>query len=125
MGSKTTKRQFEIFKKECDKWVGRFGLTGWEIVYKHEHITGDECSLGQNAWHCDGRWSVITLEKDWESELNDEKVKRVAFHEACELLFARTRKLACSRNMDEDELDEEMHNVIRILENVLWKKEKQ
>lgn len=33
---KTTKKQFELFKKECRKWIDRFELNGWEINFTHQ-----------------------------------------------------------------------------------------
>ena len=56
---KTTKKDFEIYKKEADYWLDKFQLRSWEIRYahlEHEHI--DEAL----AW-CETHWTgrVATL----------------------------------------------------------------
>jgi hypothetical protein len=119
----TTKKQFEVFKKEAEKWVDYFGLSGWEINFGHENIDNEACSnLEIRITH---RLAVIILEKSWSN--NDAvkptvyNLKKSAFHEVCELLLARIRCKMLDQNIDNDEVEELMHEMITRLENSLFK----
>ena len=37
---KTTKKDFELFKSECKKWIDKLGITGWEIYYTWKDLNG-------------------------------------------------------------------------------------
>ncbi len=123
MSHKTTKRHFELFKKECTKWIVIFGLVGWEIAYKHIKLTG---VLACCEADIEGRWATISLADDWgdHDSLNDEEVKVTAFHEVCELLLWRLRHLGTDRYIRMGEMMEEIHAVIRTLENVIYRGER-
>jgi len=47
-----------------------------------------------------------------------------AFHEVMELFLAKLKILALSRSATEQEIVEEIHSIIRTLENVVFKKQK-
>jgi hypothetical protein len=116
----TNDKHFDAFKKECDKWIKIFGLIGWQVDYEHD---GDEKERNL-AW-CQtnilARRSTIGLVKNWaHQEVTTSEVKRCAFHEVCELLLSRMKIIAETRIIGTDEIAEENHNLIRILENVLW-----
>ncbi len=32
---KTTVKDFNLFKNECTKWINKFNLNSWEIVFFH------------------------------------------------------------------------------------------
>ena len=117
-GMKTTEKDFELFKKECQKWVDYFGLHGWDIFYKHKQK--EDC-FGCIDYDTAKRNAVIYLSIEWEDEYySPEKIRETAFHEICELLFARIKIINLNRFVGDDEMDEEIHNIIRILENKVF-----
>jgi len=120
----TTKEQFELFKSECKKWIKELGLIGWDVSFKHDGEKNDRGWLGWCSTNCVGRSATIGLCKDWKGvEIDDYQVKRTAFHEVCELLMSRFDTIARTRIIGPDEIDEERHNIIRIMENMIWDKE--
>ena len=60
---KTTKKDFEVFKKECEKWVNFFGLIDYEWVYYHEKDVQARARFDCN-WA--GRIFSITLSTEWD-----------------------------------------------------------
>lgn len=116
---KTTKKDFELFKSTCKKWVERFGLKGWEICYQHVKLRDDrtaECSYDMI-----GRTASLALSTEIDDDTYGHRsVCRDAFHEVGELLLVRIRVLARRRYATEDDIDEEVHGIIRTLENVLF-----
>ena len=116
---KTTKKDFQIFKKECVKWLQVFGLKGWEIHYSHEKIKLEwsaSCS-----YNFTGRVATLTLntERD-EDYYNTKDIKKDAFHEVCEVFLARISVLAESRYIAETDIKEEAHAIIQTLGNILF-----
>lgn len=123
MRTKTNARDFEIFVKECKKWIEIYGLKGWSVYYFHEHNNKIENALASIRFgSLDGRVASIFLEPDWQdNRVTSYQLRKSAFHEVGELLFARIGYLASYRYLRSgDEIEEETHNLIRILENVLW-----
>ena len=118
--NKTTKKHFELFQKECNKWIEYFGLKQWRVFYEHDYV--DDAYGSINAHH-PGKVVTITLSKSWEeTKPNNKYIKRTAFHEICELLISPLERLAKSRfGVLEEEIQEEIHNIIRTLENTVWK----
>lgn len=118
---KTTKRHFKLFCDEVDKFVGLFGLVGWEVYFDHKTYV----SSAQSVCITDqqGRTCTIALATEWVAlKPTDLEVRKAAFHEVCELLLSRMNTFAKGRFVREDQIDEETHNLIRILERVLWEK---
>ena len=117
MSYKTTKKDFEVFKAECRKWVGYFGLLDWEICFTHE--TEMECRA---ACYPDyqGRIAIITLNTNWTMAPEDNEFELIAFHEACELLIAPLSLVALERHVTKDEITSATHGIIRTLENTVF-----
>ena len=117
-----SKEDFEVFKKECDKWISFFGLCGWRIFY--EFIDAGEDCYAQIRYNLLDRVATITLNLFIydETERTEVDVKRSAFHEVCELLLARISLFGKERFVNENEIDEEIHNLIRIFENTIFTK---
>lgn len=123
---KITKKQFKVFRKEALRWLDRFGMKDWSVYFEQKELKGvrAECSF-----NCVGGIATLSLGTEW-NELNDEFVtdkiiQRTAFHEVCELLLARLNDMTSQRfNLNEGDVEEEIHRIIRILENILWNKGK-
>lgn len=120
MKNKTTAKHFEIFKAECEKWIEIFGLKGWSIWYSH--TVEDNTNRAECSYKILNRSLGFRLNPDWGGDTVTEKaLSKDAFHEVSEALLCRIRCLSQSRFIHLDEIDEEIHAIIRTLENVLWK----
>lgn len=119
MAYKTSPRHFEIFKKECLKWIEIFGLKDWECHFSHD--TWDDCNRANLRANITGRIVSINLNPNWENmEINNHEVRKTAYHEICELLLVRLGWLARERTVAEAEVEEEAHAIIRRLENAFF-----
>ena len=118
----TTTHHFEVFKKEFLKWVDFWGLKGWAIEFGHTINKDARASI---AWRLTGRIAFVQLSREWEqrdSVITDNEVRKSAFHESCELLMGRLEMMASGKTQNnKDCVEEEIHNVIRTLENVVFK----
>ena len=116
---KTTKKDFEIFKKECKKWIDYFGLN----IYRVEFFISKEAN-GNRGMTKDYN-QLMAVDIIFPEELHDEtgieKIKSVAFHEVCEVMFMRIRKMA-GKYFDWNLVDREIHTIIRMLENSIYTK---
>ena len=119
----TTPEHFAVFKEEFLRWVDIFGLKGWEIFF--EHKDPPETCRAYIGYTLTGRCATAYLSPEWinfSEPPTDAMVRKVAFHEACELLLARFNILCQERSVQRDEIREELHAIIRTMENVLFPK---
>jgi len=119
---KITEDQFEIFKQECAKWVDFFGLKNWQIHYLFKQIQNNRAEV---TYDIVGGIATITLNKSWvemdPSLVNDRAIKKTAFHEICELFLCRLGYMVNQRyGLIYPDVEEEIHKIIRTLENVVW-----
>jgi len=111
----TTKKHFEIFRKECQKWVKIFNLSNWQVYYEHKVIEGDaECYARLNA-NLYGYVALIQLNKCWKGVPTNKGLKKSARHEIVHLLLARLGELAKSRYISGTELIEAEEEVVNRL----------
>lgn len=120
---KITKKQFELFKKEALKWLEYFGLKSWSVYFEQKKIEGCRALC---TFNCVGGIATISLGTSWNEQnkifVTDEIIKRTAFHEVCELFLARLNDMVSQRyNLNEGDVEEEIHRIIRVLENTVWK----
>jgi len=115
---KPTKKQFEIYRKECKKWIEIFGLKDWEISFDYEDIDDSPASL---TYHCVNRIAVFHFNpKQARGDLNNNQVKRNAFHEVGELLLGRLRDMVGQRyGLNVDDVSEEIHMIVERLQKVI------
>jgi len=115
---KTTRQQFRIYKDECKKWVAFFGLTDWRVTIILKDLgegVAALCEWDINFSEC--RLLLNSIFADDET-LNDKVIRRYAFHEVCHLLLARLHSLSETRYVrSEDAIDDEVHRIVRVLEN--------
>ena len=116
---KTSKKDYELFQKECRKWINIFGLLDWEPYFLHGFREN-----GDWAW-CNysptSRGVTFALNKDWkEDKVTNEEIKITAFHEVAELLIGPLYACARYRFLTEDRIEEAAHSIIRTLENVVY-----
>lgn len=118
---KTTKKQFEFFKRECEKWIKFFGITEYKVVYAHNNEYTDSIAWTQRiSW--DGNIYKIGLTIDTNKEDNAiPSLKMTAFHEVCHVLMGDYRTLA-GYTFADDIVHKEEHKIIRRLENCIFNK---
>ena len=123
MKDRTTSRDFEIFKREAELWIGRLGLTDWSVDFFHsDNPDGRPC----RAWfrgEIEGRFCLIGLSPDWSGiKITDEAVRKSAFHEVCEVMLMPLAWVAECRYAREEEIPEATHTIIRRFENLFYGK---
>jgi len=115
-----TKKDFNLFKSECQKWIERLGLISWDIYYEFIDMEDTYGTLSSNYT---GRLATIRLSKTFPKPYENRplkfEIKRTALHECLELLLSPLNELASDRNFSEDDYEKERHSVIRTLENIL------
>lgn len=113
---KTTKSEFEIFKKEVFKWQSYFGLINWQIYVLHEKID----SFGNCMVDIPGKVSSIRLNTELsEADYIVRDIRRTAFHEVCELMLWPLGNQACGMYPHKF-VDEATHDIIRRLEHTIF-----
>jgi hypothetical protein len=117
---KLTETHFKKFKKHFHYWIDFFGLKDWELAFsfdKAENADGDDARA---SVHYDGtsKIVIICLNKEFVgSEPTEYNLARCAYHEVLELLLGKLN-FYMRNKCTEDEIEEEIHRVIRIFENV-------
>lgn len=120
--NKTTKKHFEIFKKECLRVINLLGITDWHINFKHAKLQVDQTDLAWLTWSFIGHEAVICLATDWEvTKITTEELIDSARHEVLELFIAPLKELVYQRSFDEDKTKAEGHRIIHIIKNRLLK----
>jgi hypothetical protein len=119
---KITKKHYKVFKKEFLKWVKHFGLYGNRYYFQHKNVNI------KNAFaYCifpddyDDRVFTIGLPKRTRTRHSMTDIRKVAFHEAMEVLLYRIRFLAGCRYPQQADIDDEIHNLVRIFENCVFR----
>jgi len=118
MAYKTTKKDFAEFKAECNRWIEYFGLIGWEVSYQ---IDTDNSCRGSCMADLDSGIVILGFGNEFAQTPDRFEIKRVAFHEVCELLLSPMRILGQSRYISEEEMGSQRHCVINILQNTIFK----
>ena len=118
---KTTKKQFELFKSECERIIDKWGITGWRIEYLHDKNVEDErASIGSNLL---GKAVTFYFPVNWKDTINpnNQIIINSAKHEVCHFLAVRLRTLAVQRFTSEDEVYEANEELARLIENAVKK----
>jgi hypothetical protein len=122
----TTKQQFALFKEEVWKWLRYFHLGSWDVDILLEPTDGEAGLCG-----CDyvQKYARIILADnlnfdDESAEGKQLYVKKIAFHEVCELLLGEIRLVADSRYATPEMINNSIHGVISRLTNTIFKEAK-
>lgn len=93
---------------------------GHVFYYQHENCS--ERCLAYCVFPDDYKDRVFTLglTKDLDSGYCMADIKRAAFHEVVEAFLYRIRNTAGSRYISLEEIDDEIHTIIRTLETVVF-----
>lgn len=119
-----TEEDYEKFCVFSKAWKDFFGLNNWNIQIHFDDTENEDNYLAYTIFVADNHRADIYLMGEWRNgeEVTDEELNNVAFHEMCEVLFARVRYLAEKRHIREGEVDSEIHGIIRILEATILRK---
>jgi hypothetical protein len=115
---KTSKKDFAYFQKSALEWQSILYMDAWQIFFGHVR---DSQNL---AWIFDnipGRSITMILNKEWgDTSITRRELNLSAFHETCEIMLTRLDDMA-KKGVSKDQTDEVRHEIIRILEKVIWK----
>lgn len=117
-GIKTTLKQFETFKKECEYYQHKWKLDDWKISYAVEDLRG----RGECTRTLDGCMVTISFCKYYTDQinlLNDDEIKEIAKHEMLHVLLGRLGSLAYTRFTNADEIQEAEHALLHKLMKLL------
>lgn len=122
----TTKKHFELFVNEAKFWIDKLGIKGWNIIFTHKKDNNE--NKAGISWRVTNRVACINLEVEWGKGrefydvITDRMICTTAFHEVCELFLARLAMMADGKMSNSRDLtEEETHNLIRTLENTMFK----
>jgi len=116
----TSETDFDVFQKESKYWISKFGLTNWEIMFRH-NPEDDETDRALCYIEPQSHIATLVLPHSWYSvEPSDYLIRRSAFHEVMEILLAEINILANERFTSRDKLETAIHSFIRVMENIVF-----
>jgi len=119
---KTSKADFELFKKHVGKWVDVFGLKCWQLHFTTETLANERAQIRYNLIHRQAIFALNTEFREYEDiSIDKALIERTAFHEVMELFLAPLVGMIEQRfALGVDDITEATHMIIRTLENVVW-----
>ena len=115
--NKTSKADFEAFKKTVVYWQNKLGLTDWKLYLSHDTV---ENTLAWVRRDNEGRCASIGLSVNWEHQKVSRKlINECALHEVLHILLANLRYAGQQRQTTETDFSIAEHEIIRRLEKVL------
>ena len=114
---RTTRAQFEAFKRAFTKWQMKFGLTQFRVTFEHGYVEGGWAEIAVDQL---GGVASVTFAAEIEDHIEEPPdPAAIGLHEAIELLLSPLRWLAQCRYVMPDEIALETHRIVRRLENIL------
>jgi hypothetical protein len=114
---KVPRRMFRLFQDRVYHWLYYFGLKGWDVYFEQIDLAGAEAAV---KYDLPSRQAAFALAQWWPSLVDETNIDRAAFHEVMHLALGRIETLATARFTTENAIDEEIHHLIRLFENVVW-----
>ena len=114
--NKTSKADFEYFKKRCEVYLDELSLRDWRIYYYH-----NDSDLEAYAWirpDVSAKQACVGLTINWEDhKVTKDILDYCAKHEILHLLLADLVQCGKWRQSTDEDFTEAQHAVIRRLEN--------
>ncbi|MCR4284975.1 MAG: hypothetical protein NUV97_02925 [archaeon] len=113
--NKTTKKDFDLFKKECKYFIDIFELNNYKIYFNHKVFDNEDAAncvvdtTSYTAW--------LSLNK--EQTANNEDIKGFAKHEVIHLLLGRMSNQGYARFISKAEIEEAEEELTRKLEKII------
>lgn len=119
---KTTKADFELFKKYVQEYADVLGVKDWSLHFSHDETDG---VYARTMYTTNERVATIVLGRYWDDlrPKNSYEIKRLAFHELMHVVMAPLVSEAKERYTTPYMLDGVEHNIIRQLENIVSRDE--
>lgn len=111
------RHHFAYFVGCCRSLVKLMGLLDWELSYQFLGSDAETPRASATVHDAGNRLASIQLYDEWDTDPNEWRLWRTAFHEVVELLLSNMHMMATSRAFDYLSYDREHHRVIRTLEN--------
>ena len=113
-----TREEYEYFQKACSSYRQSFGLLDWDIYFFEDDLSGDD-EMANISWCFTGHSVRITLSNKMPvSKDYLEILDNIARHEMIHLLLARIQEYAQRRNVIQDDIDEAIESLVRMIDNV-------
>ncbi len=115
---KTSKAEFNRFKKEFLRWMEILSIKGFKPYFFHEPLDGCYASItvNESGRACNVSYALELSETDAEHIDGPESHAR---HEAIHLFLSKIRYLGEERFTASDEIKNEEERLVRVLEKVL------
>jgi len=115
--SKTTKKDFELFKSECKRWIDVFNLRSWRNEIGIAKLEGRH---GQCEIHYEARLLQVIISDTLPIENRERFIIETAFHEVFEGgVLGRIRFLAEDREFSQIEFDSEIHAIVNRCQHIM------
>jgi hypothetical protein len=117
---KTTKKQFELFKSECQKWLERFQIDDFEV-----RVFWGGVEKKENAYECSrekvnaGVIEIFMAKELSGFHLTEKDIKKSAKHEMIHALMAEFSYMAGCRCITDSEMTLCEERLTRKLENII------
>ena len=114
--SKTTTKDFNLFKTECGYWVEKFGLNDWRVNLDIGEVAG----FATAEIYFIERFCHIVLSDELPDVNREKTIIETAFHEVFDgIVLAEIRTIAKNRDFDDDRLDSVCHGVLNRIQRLL------
>jgi len=113
---KPTKKDLNLFKKECDKWIDKLGLRGIRIDYLWSNTRDAIALVDRDGIIPHHVVNVVFTKNCW---IDNNIIKDSAKHEAIHVLLSRFATLAYDRHSSSENILEAEEEVVRILCGVI------
>ncbi len=110
-------KDFELFKKEFTKYQKLFGLTGYQVYFKHEPLGEYFASMNIDLTNMVATVRLNSKLEDKSKPFKD--IKRSAKHEAIHLLIGRVEHNGRTRYIASDEIYESVEELVVRLEGLI------
>lgn len=117
---KTTRKDFKLFKSECEYWINKLKIDDVRVAYSitEPAMDGDASTLQDFA----AKYVEIKLTPDLyphQGETLNEMIKRLAKHEVIHILIGEMMIVAMARFTNEEEIRSCNHRIVRKLEKLI------
>lgn len=111
-----------LFEHEASYWLSYFGLLDWSIIFRSEPL---ENTFAEARMNYVAKMAELVINNDYDpGSMNADVVKRSAFHEVCEVmlgsLYCQAERF-CTSDYQHDMVAMAGHDIIRRLENTLYR----
>ncbi len=116
---KTKKKHFDLFEYRLRRWIDYLGLKGWHTICEHGETNIDNAGASY-SYELRARIVKFIFSDVVERGTDINKLAiQSAFHEVCELLLARLVTYTYEKDAKPEEIEDAVHEIIRILENTV------